>query len=91
MSRDRVMMMPHACSVERQPGLATLIWYATIDSRLNAASIRRFVHVIIAGETHLNMQQYIRATQLPITTKFSLPPFTKPDVRLPGADPLLLH
>lgn len=36
-----------------------------------------------AGETHLHMQQYIRATQLPITSKFTLPPFSKQEVR-PG-------
>lgn len=34
-----------------------------------------------AGETHLHMQQYIRATQLPITTKFTLSPFSKEEVR----------
>lgn len=34
------------------------------------------------GETHLHMQQYIRAKQLPITTKFSLPPFSKEEVRV---------
>lgn len=34
-----------------------------------------------AGEAHLHMQQYIRATQLPITTKFTLSPFTKEEVR----------
>ncbi|CAM9108718.1 unnamed protein product, partial [Ectocarpus sp. 8 AP-2014] len=33
------------------------------------------------GETHLHMQQYIRATQLPITTKFSLSPFSKEELR----------
>eukprot|EP00752_Nemacystus_decipiens_P013810 g12260.t1 len=33
------------------------------------------------GETHLHMQQYIRATQLPITKKFTLSPFSKEELR----------
>ncbi len=39
--------------------------------------------ILLAGETHLHMQQYIRATQLPITTKFTLSPFTKEEVSRP--------
>lgn len=36
--------------------------------------------VLCVGETHLHMQQYIRATQLPITKKFTLSPFSKEEV-----------
>lgn len=88
MSSDCVMV-PQQCSIERQPECATLTWVAAVLQTECCAFPLLLFFPLAAGETHLNMQQYIRATQLPITTKFSLPPFTKPDVRILGGRAVL--